>query len=301
MSDQLEKSLVDIAKTLVFTHKKNQTQLFNMIRLALIADCKDTVRVLYNSVHGGFNFSEEFDEYYMKHIGDTNDTCMRTTSIKYLIPFANQILDKNPNIRTHLYLYNKYNLGTVFKFAKDFNDNINEINQIKDCVERCNKVIWYGDEVWVHNQIVYVQYDKHFDYASYTKQSLEIMKTHFQSRIEILNEKQLELKTSIDSIGITWSYFMDNIVNSYNSNNQKDTEFDWKSKRQYSYEAMKFLANIRDIDPFTIDNLIISDENLEEFGLACASGPYCKLSIKELPALEWAINEYDGKERVHIA
>lgn len=37
------------------------------------------------------------------------------------------------------------------------------------------------------------------------------------------------------------------------------------------------------------------------FGLMCASGSYCQLSIAEVPQIvDWGVHEYDGKERVYV-
>lgn len=95
-----------------------------------------------------------------------------------------------------------------------------------------------------------------------------------------------------------------------------ENDFYWNNQTYYDTNALRFILDkykyikkneneqlVYDI--VVEDYVMIQDDMLSEveeyFGLLCASGPYSKLDIAEIPALvDYRIGEYDGNENVYI-
>lgn len=121
--EDLKRQVMDGAVKLCLSHQLKQSEIYEMIRDALIETVKELPkqRILYNDCYGGFGLSKEFNAFYLKDEHDSihkKDYESRKNALPYVIPFAEYVIKSvstnHPYLRDVLYMFHKYKLNDVF-------------------------------------------------------------------------------------------------------------------------------------------------------------------------------------------
>jgi hypothetical protein len=123
--DVLMQQVVDGSVKLCIDHSIPQSIIYERIRQALMDKVSNLPKqkVLYNACYGGFGFSKEFNAFLLKDAElrdsvSTRDYDKRHVAIPYIIPFADDVINKTsstyPYLRDMLYIIQKYNINKLF-------------------------------------------------------------------------------------------------------------------------------------------------------------------------------------------
>ena len=125
--DATKQTLIDAALTLLTEHNIKQTQIFDWVREAFVkhAETLPKISVLYCDTYGGFSYSDEFQMYlgenYIKNptlIINYRERNERTCYVDYIKPFGEMILNKYPELKNIIYIYEFYNVKNLINNAK---------------------------------------------------------------------------------------------------------------------------------------------------------------------------------------
>jgi translation elongation factor EF-G len=333
--DVLISQLVLTAQQLVeiygVDHKKIKKEIYDGLRV--LSEKLPKKQVLYNCVHGGYDYAKQFSDFIeedIEYYGYSKAT--RVAHVEKVKAFGNACKEKYPLVIKLIAIHNKYHLKQVFYYAwklKDAHKALSRFASIYDTVLNTTE-----DFFGTVENVEYISYIPDFKVENVSKYSKQAL---IQYIAKITNEKKDEIQNSYSKMK---QLVTDDICNLVLEN--YDTVFDeerldtnckwyekknwtermvenqgsvkltfidaidyygeshfaiWKCQEHYNDKVMRFL--LKHHEKFAVE-CSRSCTNLE-VGLLFASGAYCKLSIGEAPQiLSWKIKEYDGLESIVV-
>lgn len=322
----LKQNVVDLYQKYDVGHRKIKQEVFDALKE--LSDRLPKMEVLYNDVHGGFDYSKHFRMYLdpeTRHF--LSSKAERIAHAGKIREYGKQCKSEFAFVAKLIRIYNRYHMDKVFqlintmKYKKDIQDLHSKAYDIVHAIDDTR----FGTEtgisnVYVHNFKVeqVLKHDKQSILCFLTKQINDIKATIERSEHELLSLLTIEQYNHILEHHDMESE--ENIpLGPYEKLNERlipgkglrrltftdaceryKPEFFavWHCQTHYNTKAMVYLSKHHELYEIESDVEYCSDA---EIGLLCASGPYCKLVIGEAPqVLSWYVGEYDGLESIVI-
>ena len=141
---------MDTSIELLRDHNVKQEEIFTFIRKGLKEYVKTypKQRILYNSIHGGYDLSKEFVDFcknYKAEIKSDIDVrnSHRISYVPYIIPFAKHILKNKQydGLFEIMYLHNYYNLSSIFRLIYLYNCKVESRENLLKNAETARKYL----------------------------------------------------------------------------------------------------------------------------------------------------------------
>ena len=321
--------------TQLLVQKHGVARLVKRLRELAVAasDGMPPVCVLYNGCHGGFRFSDEFEQFREEHaiIGPVR-TC-DADAHNTLKRFARSMLVRFPAFDRHMRAFHKYRLGEVMMAVKDLKDRVRARPEMVRKVAYIERLLATKDraptgtdtEIPSDRVLPFCadSYLDRFDDAQ-LREILALVRAHIARTdtgeyvgADLLDpavlrscERFRREQAKVDETCNTLS-FADQLA--------ETGECRWDTQRFFNDADMQFTAwllrsepawielgdydlegRVFDYSPGFFQKDGMRDQDALEFvGRMLASGAWCRLSVADVPALsDWRIVDYDGLESV---
>jgi hypothetical protein len=325
-------TITSLAVDLVLNHNIKHRAIAKAISKALKqkAEKLPKIRVLYCASHGGYGYSDEFDEYLRKNKEDYSEYFSyeeRIIHVACISKFGQELIQTYPDIASMIRKYKHYNLEEVFNIIHNTTLKTKHLNMLKKNYLLAKKA---NDNDFLQKQQIEViadwdLYSENLDLSKYSRELVldtlkntiskfeidiknyqEKLNTQFNSSIlekmfesfQFLYEDEIENKKLPYYSRKKWNYTENNkpilfstAIKYYDTCLYKI----WECQSYFNKNAMRFLLEYPDL----LDDIHL--DICESIGLLFANSEYCKLQIGEIPQLlDWTIHEYDGLESIVI-
>lgn len=326
---EVKEQLITNAVTLFSQHNVKQDEMFKWIRDAITesAASKPCVRILYNSVHGGYSFSKEFKEFIADKVDTVIQHELRTKTVPYVQPFGKHVLDMYDGLRTHLYAYHVSDLHKILKHVvliyhyktqlANFIANAKALDiYLKNPNASCDVETSHFTHVsYLTSQGHVTQWCPKYTRADLEKLQKQAKEGSYKRQIEndlaAAEEAALAVvsRETLDDFLAHYKTIIEvgsrdrdrkTLVTLLSEQGYSQDMSIWEPQYNYKVPIITYIIK-RDIRAASPDDPNIIARIEEDFGLVCASGTYASLAIAEVPAgMSWNVAEYDGKEEVYV-
>lgn len=264
MSKYTFKDLSDVVEGLI-NQGSTIKEILKVAKNTAIEMSPSELSVVYNGAHGGFGYSEIFDDWYSgdNHVNAFNRVFHNGQLI--FKDFGRWFLNKHPMLEKIMKIYHAYDIRSIFKDVKSFRQLNKDIEEVKAKINHINSLILAGNTFNSINNKKLPESDNDIkvaliSYSTYwfDDYNIEDLKT----RVLPIAESWLETnKSSTEHLNKMHTYVLSFLKL-------------WKKDTRYSSDYSSFADKLEQSGSYKWENQMFFDE--------------CEMSF-----VEWLINNHE--------